>query len=226
MVFALCNARSTRMKTTISSLLGIGFCLATMASAQPGEIPPGTNISVRTNETIDVRQAGGGRIYYGSVDRDVRDASGNVAIPRGAEAELMVREVGARDRALDLESVTVNGRRYSVRREEVVGETGREQRQGVGKNERTAKYVGGGALLGTIVGAIAGGGKGAAIGAIAGGAAGAGAQTYTRGERVMVPAESIVTFRLGQALYIDMADRGYMREGHHYHYQDQQYPER
>ena len=37
--------------------------------------------------------------------------------------------------------------------------------QGIGKNKRTAEYVGGGAVLGTLLGAIAGGGKGAAIGA-------------------------------------------------------------
>ena len=45
---------------------------------------------------------------------------------------------------------------------------------GVGANKRTAEMVGGGAVLGTLIGAIAGGGKGAAIGAVAGAGAGAG----------------------------------------------------
>src|SRR5207244_7207406 len=36
--------------------------------------------------------------------------------------------------------------------------------EGLGKNKRTAEMVGGGAVLGTLIGAIAGGGKGAAIG--------------------------------------------------------------
>ncbi|HVX66192.1 MAG TPA: hypothetical protein VHA11_06310, partial [Bryobacteraceae bacterium] len=53
---------------------------------------------------------------------------------------------------------------------------------------------------GTILGAIAGGGKGAAIGAVAGGAAGAGAQVLTRGKDVKVPAETQLTFRLDQPI--------------------------
>jgi hypothetical protein len=57
-------------------------------------------------------------------------------------------------------------------------------------------------LLGTIIGAIAGGGKGAAIGAGAGTAAGAGEQMLTRGSRVHVPPESMVTFRLERPLVV------------------------
>ncbi len=48
--------------------------------------------------------------------------------------------------------------------------------------------------MGAIIGAIAGGGKGAAIGAAAGGAAGAGAEVVTKGQRVKIPSETILTF--------------------------------
>jgi hypothetical protein len=54
-------------------------------------------------------------------------------------------------------------------------------REGLGANKRTGAFVGGTALLGTVIGAIAGGGNGAAIGAVAGAGAGAGAQVLTRG---------------------------------------------
>ena len=50
--------------------------------------------------------------------------------------------------------------------------------------------VGGGAVLGTLIGAIAGGGKGTAIGAVARAGAGAGTQVLTRGKTVKVPAET------------------------------------
>ena len=60
---------------------------------------------------------------------------------------------------------------------------GNEQRDDIGKNKRTAEYIGGGALLDTINGAIAGGGKGAAISAAAGAGAGVGTQVLTRGKR-------------------------------------------
>jgi len=65
----------------------------------------------------------------------------------------------------------------------------------------TAK-VAGGAALGAIIGAIAGGGRGAAIGAGAGGAAGTGVALGTRGAVVSVPSESILTFRLARPVTI------------------------
>lgn len=189
--------------------------------AQPTEtISSGSSIVVRTNEGISVRNAVDGRVYSGVVEQDVLDSRGRVAIPRGSNAELMVRDLGQRSMSLDLDSVTVDGRRYSVSTSDITRTGG--NRDGVGKNERTAKYVGGGAILGTIIGAIAGGGKGAAIGALAGGAAGAGGQVLTRGNSVRVPAESVVTFRLERSLTVTGPDRGYERDGHHYHYQDRQ----
>ena len=53
-------------------------------------------------------------------------------------------------------------------------------------------------VLGTLIGAIAGGGKGVAIGAVAG--AGAGTQVLTRGKTVKVPAETTLRFKLDQPL--------------------------
>ena len=60
---------------------------------------------------------------------------------------------------------------------------------GLGANKRTGKYVGGGAAIGAVLGAILGGGKGAAVGAILGGAGGAGAQVYTDKNKE-IPAET------------------------------------
>jgi outer membrane lipoprotein SlyB len=74
--------------------------------------------------------------------------------------------------------------------------------RGIGANKRTAEMTGGGALLGTVIGAVAGGGKGAAIGALAGAGAGATAQVLTRGKEVKVPAESMLTFKLDQPLIL------------------------
>ena len=49
---------------------------------------------------------------------------------------------------------------------------------------------------GAVVGAIAGGGKGAAIGAGAGAAAGVGTNMATRGKAAVIPAETLMEFRL------------------------------
>ena len=67
---------------------------------------------------------------------------------------------------------------------------------GIGANKETARNVGGGALLGAILGAVIGGGDGAAAGAAAGAAVGAGAQILTKGRRVNVPAETLLSYRL------------------------------
>jgi hypothetical protein len=195
----------------------LGLALMMPAYSQSDRLPAGTEIVVRTNEAIDAKHPSDSRIYTGSVERDVRDRDDRVVIPKGAEAELIMRDASDSDILIDLESVTVNGRRYIVDTpsETVTGDETR--REGVGANKRTGKYVGGGAVVGTILGAIIGGGKGAAIGAATGAGAGAVGQTATRGGRVRLPAESVLTFRLDRSLRIGAADDGFSREGRHYH---------
>jgi hypothetical protein len=182
-----------------------------------GTIQAGTQIRVRTGQTIDVRDYSDGRVYTGTVVDDIVAPDGRIIIPRGAKAELIVQNVREHDMTVDLESISVDGRRYMVTADAYDS----SRRTGVGANKRTGEYVGGGALFGTIIGAIAGGGKGAAIGALAGGAAGAGAQTLTRGQVIRIPAETVLSFRLEQPLQIATGryteDNGYDRNGYHYH---------
>ncbi len=168
------------------------------------ELPAGTEVAVRTNEDINAQTAVEGRTYSATVDRDVNDSSGNVVIPRGSDAEMVIRQVNeggtltSGNLILDLQSVRVNGRRYLVSTTDVQ----QGGNQGIGKNRRTGEFVGGGALLGTVIGAIAGGGKGAAIGALGGAVAGGAAQVATKGKEIRVPAETQLTFRLDQPLQL------------------------
>ncbi|HEV2687202.1 MAG TPA: hypothetical protein VGV35_01570 [Bryobacteraceae bacterium] len=170
------------------------------------------------NEPVNIREFDRGRIYVGELARDVYSTDGDLAFSRGTPVELIVRQVGDREIALDLESIMPNGRRFTVETSPDDQFNTRGERSGVGANRRTGKYVGGGALIGSIIGAIAGGGKGAAIGAAAGAASGATAQMVTRGREIHIPAESILTFRLERPLrYFEGPDPGYTRDGHHYH---------
>ena len=99
-------------------------------------------------------------------DTFLTNASGRVIIPERSSAQLVIRQIssgGATDRPellLDIQSITVDGRRYLVSTTDVTLDSG----TGIGNNKRTAETVGAGAALGTVIGAIAGGGKGAAIG--------------------------------------------------------------
>lgn len=178
------------------------------AGTREASLPAGTEITVMSNQDIDSANANEGQTFPADVAENVTNSAGQVVIPKGSEAELVIRRLkaagtvtGSSDLALDLQSVKVGGRRYTVSTEDVE----QKGREGLGTNKRTAEMVGGGAVLGTLIGAIAGGGKGAAIGAATGGAAGAGAQVLTRGKAVKVPAESKLSFKLDQPLHLSAA---------------------
>jgi hypothetical protein len=169
------------------------------------ELPSGSQISVRTNETIDSGTAKEGQTFNAQVTRDARDVNGDVVIPRGSEARIVIKSAsrggrfrGASDLVLDLQSVTIGGQRYSIDAVDI----SQKGKTGVGANKRTATYTGGGAALGAIIGAIAGGGKGAAIGAGAGAGAGVLTQVLTKGGAIKVPAESVLTFSLDKPLLV------------------------
>jgi hypothetical protein len=168
-------------------------------------LPAGTQIPVRNDETIDSAKAVEGQTFAANVTRDIKDADGDVVIPRGSNARIVIRSAskggrirGASDLVLDLESVSIDGRRYRLD----TAELRRKGKEGLGANRRTAEYTGGGAAIGAIIGAIAGGGKGAAIGAGSGAGAGAAAEVLTKGKAVRVPVESVLTFQLEQPLKV------------------------
>jgi hypothetical protein len=178
---------------------------APVVTTRTSELPAGSQLSVRVNETIDSATANEGQSFDAQVTRDARDAGGDVVIPRGSSARVVIRSAskggrfhGASDLVLDLDSVTIDGRRYAIDTAEIM----QKGNSGVGVNKRTATYSGGGAALGAIIGAIAGGGKGAAIGAGAGAGAGALTQVLTQGKAVRVPAESVLTFSLDKPLRV------------------------
>jgi hypothetical protein len=182
--------RSMRFLTIFLLLAGLA------AWAQTRTLGEGTEIKVRTDTAIPAHPAAGA-VYTAAVSDDVPGTSGNIAIPRGSRARLVaVPTDNGKDALLDLRSVTVNGRRYDLTAAGGGKSTGGA---GLGANTRTAKFVGGGAVIGTVLGAIFGGGKGAAIGALAGGAAGAGAQVLT-GKKKGIPAETQLTYKLAQPL--------------------------
>jgi hypothetical protein len=168
-------------------------------------VPAGTKVSVRSEDTIDSANAVEGQTYPAEVTDDVLDANGDVVIPHGSNAQMVIRSAskggrfhGTSDLVLDLQSISVEGQQYHVSTSDL-RESGK---QGLGANRRTAEYTGGGAALGAIIGAIAGGGKGAAIGAGAGAGGGALTQILTKGGSIRVPVETVLTFQLDKPVQI------------------------
>jgi hypothetical protein len=167
-------------------------------------IPSGTQLVIRTGENIDSDAASPGQLFSAAIDEDVVDASGNIAIPRGTPAKLVVRDmkgggaVHSPEIALDLFSINLAGVEYRV----LTNDVDINNKSGIGANKRTAEFGGGGAAVGALLGGIFGGGKGAGIGVAAGAGGGLLTQLFTRGKVVKVPAESVLRFRLDRTLVL------------------------
>lgn len=164
--------------------LGMQIC------ASADTVAPGTQIQVRTDQPIELHEWDRGRIFPARIARDVVARDGDIVIRRGAPAELIVRQIGPGQMALDLESVTVNGSRYAM------DTTGPEF------NTRRRDYDNGAGLVGAIIGAISG----------------AQADVEARGGEIRVPGGALITFQLQAPLHVvSWNDPGYERDRYHYH---------
>jgi hypothetical protein len=177
--------------TSVFLLLAVAGALGQSNSV----IPKATEIKVHTNTTIPAKPPADA-VYGATISTDVKDSSGATVIPRGTNAILVaVPTSDGKDTLLDLRRVTINQKTFEIT---TAGGKGSSP-EGLGANKRTGMYVGGGAAVGAVLGALLGGGKGAAIGAIVGGAAGAGTQVYT-GKGKDLPPETELTYKLAQDL--------------------------
>jgi len=168
-------------------------------AAQYGEItiPAGQSLLVRMIDGVDSSRNHVGDVFHASLETDLYingtfvARKGTDVYGRLAEAKEAGHLAGSAELQLELIRIVIDGRDYSLVSSDY-------SVKGQGRGSDTAKKVGGGAVFGAIIGAIAGGGKGAAIGAGVGSAAGAGVQVLTRGEKVKVPSETLLEFRLEQ----------------------------
>jgi len=164
---------------------------------KPLVVPADTVIAVVLDQTISSKTNKSGDKFTATVESPV-EVEGKVAIPKGARAEGVVKDAKAAGRfkggaalALELTSVTVNGKDHEI-------QTSSAAMSSKGKGKRTATMVGGGAAGGAAIGAVAGGGKGAAIGALIGAAAGTGGAGFTGNRDITLTAETPLDFKLIQ----------------------------
>ena len=208
--YAMSSVRSVQLGTSSTPQFGRRATVLSGGSNSSGvsrTIATGTEISVRNTDPIDSKTAQAGQKFFASIDKDILDNTGALAIPKGSDAELIIETAtgggmtSGSELELDIDAVTVQGTRYVVATSDFI----QKGKQGLGANKRTAEMAGGGAALGALIGAIAGHGKGAAIGAVVGGAAGAGGEVLTKGKEVRVPSETVLTFKLEQDLVLQPA---------------------
>jgi len=150
-------------------------------------------------DSVDSEVSQVGQTFQASLD-DPIIVNGEIAIPRGADIVAKLVEdkqsgkiSGRTELTMDLVSIRINGRMVDLNTEEV---TTSSQSQG----NKSAKVIGGTAVVGAVLGGIFGGGKGAAIGATSGAGAGAAVQVLSKGQRVKIPSETRLSFTLQNPL--------------------------
>jgi hypothetical protein len=165
------------------------------------ELPIGTHLHVRLDEDLGSKISQPGETFHATIAQDVV-VDGQTIIAKGARAEGTVVDAkplgkfkGEARLEVRLDRVHTQWGAYPVNTSSI------EQVE-KGKGKRTALFAGGGGAFGAIVGGLAGGGKGAAIGALAGGGAGTAGGAMTGNKQIVLPAETLLTFRLQRPVHI------------------------
>lgn len=166
-------------------------------------VPAGTALAIRINQRISVKSAVAGDRFTGEVDAPVvSTATNNVIIPRGTHVDGVIVESHRRGHfkgrsilELRLVSMTLNGQQYALDTHDLT-------RTKKGKGKRSAAFIGGGTGLGMLIGGVATGGVGLLIGGAAGAGAGTALGGLTGNRDIVIPAESVVNFRLADDLVV------------------------
>jgi len=168
---------------------------------RPIVVPAETVISVVLDEQVGSKISAPGQEFHATVQSPI-EVEGRTAIPKGARATGIVKNAqpagrfkGGAALELTLSSITVAGHTYEV-------QTTSPTETSKGKGKRTATMVGGGGGAGALIGGLAGGGKGAIIGGLIGAGAGTAGAGLTGNREILLPAETVLTFKLVEPLEI------------------------
>jgi hypothetical protein len=168
---------------------------AAPAPPQVITIPQGTIITARLVDMLSTKSNSAGDKFNASLAEPIVVGGQTVANTGDrlsgtvVDAAPLGRFKGGAKLQITLDGITISGKRYAL-------QTASVNRTQKGKGKRTGAMIGGGAGLGAIIGGIAGGGKGAAIGALVGGGAGTAGAAYTGNSNIVLPAESLLSFKL------------------------------
>jgi hypothetical protein len=165
-------------------------------------IPAGTNLSIRIDQRISVKNSRSGDGFTGEIVDPILASDNRVLLPKGTQVAGVVEASHRRGHfkgrsllSLRLTSLTLNGTQYPLDTQDLA-------RSKKGKGKRSAAIIGGGAGLGMLVGGLASGGTGLAVGGLIGGGAGTAVAGLTGNRDLDIPAESILKFRLADDLTV------------------------
>jgi hypothetical protein len=178
--------------------------------AQQVTIPEGTVIELRMDTGLNSQDSQLNDTFKASVLKTL-SIDGRVAIPEGSQIDGRVTTVQPAERSshsgvigVEFNRLSINGRAYTIEgsltslradeRKQIIDEESRIQ--GKSSTSRNILFIGGGAGVGAVIGAIAGGGKGAGIGGLTGSGIGALGALLSRGAEAEVPIGSEVAMQL------------------------------
>jgi hypothetical protein len=157
------------------------------------EIPPRTAIKVRMIDSLSSGRNQAGDTFHGTLEQAVV-ADGKEIYPKGSDVTGRIAEAKPSGRlsepgelSLVLATIASGNHASSIESEPLLI-------KGESHTKSNATKIGGGAALGAVIGAIAGGGKGAAIGTVAGAGAGTGAAAATGKREAIVESEAVLSF--------------------------------
>jgi hypothetical protein len=159
-------------------------------------LPAGTVIPVRTTTELSTSRLATGSSFDAVLERALV-VDDTVLAARGSHVTGLVVSSDPGGRLKGVASLDVTIRSIAGRKDHAIRvKADRHSVLAAKSTGRDAKRTGVMTGAGAIVGAIAGGGKGAAIGAGAGAATGVGTAMATRGKAAVIPAETLMEFRL------------------------------
>jgi len=195
--FAITDAESIIFGTQAGSAAS-SVPTPTPAPADPYTVPHGTVLVVRMIDSVDSDVNKPGETFRATLEEPIAVGE-NILAPKDTPVAVQLVHVkqsgqlrGEEEIALQLRSITVNSKTYSLASEfaEVASE---------GKGKESAKVIGTTAGIGALIGLIAGGGKGAAVGAATGAGVGVVVQSV-RGKQVRIPSEAVLSFALEESV--------------------------
>ena len=176
------------------------------SQASPGApaqvtVPSGTRIMVRMEDSVDSDKSQPNNRFRGSLEANLM-AGGVVVAPKGTAVfgRVLTAESAGRGTGgqleFDLTDIMIGGQTYSL-------STSSNQAQGESPSAQTGTAAKTGAAVGGLAGGLGGAVRGAGAGAVAGKISGG----TTSGERVNIPAGTLVEFTLDHSVSLPVAQK-------------------
>jgi hypothetical protein len=167
-------------------------------------IPAGTSVLIRMIDEVDSSTSKIGDPFQASLDSPLM-VGDTIVAPKGADVFGELQQVksagkisGAPQLTLALTGIRIRGKMVPV-------DSTTYELAGKSRGAQSAERIGGGAVAGAIIGGIIGGGRGAAVGATLGAGTGTAVQVMTHGDRLNIPSETLLEFKLGHDVSAPLA---------------------